>query len=298
MTTLDSRLQALEVAMASIRIALLQESLTADVSDNVEATIDSVRIAAGQGAQIVCLQELFAWRYFPQAIDPRHRELAEPIPSPLSKRMAALARELGVALVVPLFELDGATPYNTALLYGPDGAALGKYRKNHIPEAPGYHERHYFAPGNVGYPVYETLGMRLGIGICWDQWFPEVARLFALDGAQLLLYPSAIGSEPERPGYSSLEAWRTVLRSHAITNGVFVAAVNRVGVEQTMSFYGGSLIIDPFGEVIAEAGDEEEILVTTLDLGRIEEFRSLMHCFRDRRPETYAGLTTGSLAGE
>jgi N-carbamoylputrescine amidase len=205
--------------------------------------------------------------------------------------MAALAEELGCVLIVPVFEEARPGVYfNTAIVFDADGRELGKYRKTHIPDGPQYHEKFYFTPGNLGYPVFRTRYGTIGVGICWDQWFPEVARILALEGAEVVFYPSAIGSEPDRPGYSSAEAWRTVIRSHAIANGIFVAAVNRVGVEEEMTFYGESFVADPFGEVLVRAGAEEAVLLADLDLGRIRELRELLHFFRDRRVETYRPL--------
>ena len=273
------------------RVALLQLSAGDDAPLNLRRTEERIREAASKGAAIVCLQELFQSRYFPQRVDVRGYTLAETLPSKASERMAALAAELGIVLIVPVFEEARPGVYfNTAVVFDADGRELGKYRKTHIPDGPQYHEKFYFTPGNLGYPVFPTRHGVIGVGICWDQWFPEVARVFALEGAQILFYPSAIGSEPDRPGYSSAEAWRTVIRSHAIANGIFVAAVNRVGVEDEMTFYGESFVADPFGEVLARAGAEEEVLVADLDLGRIRELRELLHFLRDRRIDTYRPL--------
>ena len=273
------------------RIALLQLSAFEDAAGNQRKTEEKIREAASYGASVVCLQELFQSRYFPQRVDVRNYALAEALPSKASERMAALAAELGVVLIVPVFEEARPGVYfNTALVFDADGRELGKYRKTHIPDGPQYHEKFYFTPGNLGYPVFRTRHGVIGVGICWDQWFPEVARVFALEGAEILFYPSGIGSEPDRPGYSSAEAWRTVIRSHAIANGIFVAAVNRVGVEDEMTFYGESFVADPFGEILVRAGAEEEVLIADLDLGRIRELRELLHFLRDRRIDTYRPL--------
>ncbi len=273
------------------RIALLQLSASEDPACNQRKTEERIREAASSGASIVCLQELFQSRYFPQRVDVRDYTLAQALPSKTSERMAALASELGIVLIVPVFEEARPGVYfNTALVFDVDGRELGKYRKTHIPDGPQYHEKFYFTPGNLGYPVFRTRHGVIGVGICWDQWFPEVARVFALEGAEILFYPSAIGSEPDRPGYSSAEAWRTVIRSHAIANGIFVAAVNRVGVEEAMTFYGESFVADPFGEVLARAGAEEGVLVADLDLDRIRELRELLNFLRDRRIDTYRPL--------
>jgi N-carbamoylputrescine amidase len=273
------------------RIALCQLAASKERGENLSRTETSVREAAGRGAQVVCLQELFTARYFPQRVDVGQYRLAEPLPSETTERMASLARELGVVLVVPVFEEARPGVYfNTAIVLDADGTELGRYRKTHIPDGPQYHEKFYFTPGDLGYPVFETRFGRVAVGICWDEWYPEVARIFALGGAELLFYPSAIGSEPDRPGYSSAEAWRTVLRAHAIANGVFVAAVNRVGVEEDMTFYGESFVSDPFGEILASAGAEETVLVADVDFARVRELRELFHFFRDRRVDTYAPL--------
>ncbi len=273
------------------RIALLQLSASGDAASNQRKTEEKIREAASYGASVVCLQELFQSRYFPQRVDVRNYALAEALPSKTSEGMAALAGELGVVLIVPVFEeAQPGVYFNTAVVFDADGRELGKYRKTHIPDGPQYHEKFYFTPGNLGYPVFPTRHGVIGVGICWDQWFPEVARVFALEGAQILFYPSAIGSEPDRPGYSSAEAWRTVIRSHAIANGIFVAAVNRVGVEDEMTFYGESFVADPFGEILVRGGAEEEVLIADLDLERIRELRDLLHFLRDRRIETYRPL--------
>ncbi len=274
-----------------MRIALLQLTASSDVAANVDRAEEHVRKAASGGARIVCLQELFNARYFPQSVDAKHYALAEKLPSATTKRMGALAKELGVVLIVPVYE--EARPgiyFNSVVLFDGDGSELGKYRKTHIPDGPQYHEKFYFTPGDLGYPVWETAFGKIAVGICWDEWYPEVARIFALQGAEILFYPSAIGSEPDRPGYSSAEAWRTVIRSHGIANGVFVAAVNRVGVEDAMTFYGESFVSDPFGEFLAQGGPGEEIVEAEIDFGRVRELRELFQFFRDRRVDTYGPL--------
>jgi N-carbamoylputrescine amidase len=273
------------------RIALLQQSASEDAAFNLRKTEERIREAASKGASIICLQELFQTRYFPQRVDVRGYALAEPLPSKTSSLMGGLSAELGSVLIVPIFEEARPGVYfNTAVVFDADGRELGKYRKTHIPDGPQYHEKFYFTPGNLGYPVFRTRHGTIGVGICWDQWFPEVSRIFALEGAEILFFPTAIGSEPDRPGYSSAEAWRTVIRSHAIANGLFVAAVNRVGVEDQMTFYGESFVCDPFGEILARAGAEEAVLLADIDLGRIRELRELLHFLRDRRIETYEPL--------
>ncbi|MEM6675044.1 MAG: carbon-nitrogen hydrolase [Planctomycetota bacterium] len=277
--------------MSQVRIALLQLSCGPDVAANVAHAVAKIREAAAGGAQIVCLQELFNARYFPQRVDVESLRLAEPLPSPTTTRMAELAAELEIALIVPIYEEARPGVYfNSVVVFDADGTELGKYRKTHIPDGPQYHEKYYFTPGDLGYKTFETRFARIGVAICWDEWYPEVARILALQGAEVLFYPSAIGSEPNRPGYSSADAWRTVIKSHGITNGVFVAAVNRVGVEDDMSFYGESFVSDPFGEVIAQAGSDEEVLACDLDLAKIRELRELLQFHRDRRIDTYGPI--------
>ena len=213
------------------------------------------------------------------------------LPISSTDKFQEAAKRLGIVLVVPFFEeaLPGVY-FNTAVVYDRDGTYLGKYRKNHIPEGPQYLEKYYFTPGDLGYPIFKTQFGIIGIGICWDQWFPEVARILALQGAEILLYPTAIGSEPDRPYFDSSEPWRTIIRSHAIANNVFVGAVNRVGVETEMSFYGKSFIANPYGDIIASAGNQDEIIMAICDLSEIRSSRELLQFFRDRRVDTYQPL--------
>ena len=273
------------------RLALIQRAIEPERDAAHRGALEAVRAAAAGGAQIVCLPELYDLPYFPRRVEVECWRLAERQPSDRVEELGRLAAELGVVLVAPVFE-EGAPGvlFNAALLYDADGTLLGRYRKNHIPDGPGYHEKYYFTPGDAGYPVWETAFGRIGVGVCWDSWFPETARLLALGGADLLLFPTAIGSEPDRPGYSSEDAWRTVMRGHAIANGVFVGAPNRVGVEGPMTYYGGTFVCDPFGEVIAQAGADPDIVFADLDFGRNRELRELLQFFRDRRTDTYGGL--------
>ena len=251
----------------------------------------AVREAAARGARIACLPELYDLPYFPRRVTVEFCRLAEAQPSARALELGRLAGELGIVLVVPLFEQAApGVAFNTALVFDADGSLLGRYRKNHIPDGPGYHEKYYFTPGDLGFPVFATAHGNVGVGICCDQWFPETARLLALNGAEVILFPTAIGSEPERPGYSSEDAWRTVMRGHAIANGVFVGAANRVGVEGETTFYGGSFLADPFGETLAQAGDQPEVVLADADFRRIGELRELQHFFRDRRTAAYGGL--------
>jgi N-carbamoylputrescine amidase len=273
------------------KIALLQLAAGPDIAGNVGRTAAKVREAAARGANIICLQELFNARYFPQSVDVNAYTIAEPLPSDTTRQMQSLAHELGIVLIVPVFEeAQPGVYFNTTVVYGTDGSYLGKYRKTHIPDGPQYHEKYYFTPGDLGYPVFETEFGTIAVGICWDEWFPEVARIFALQGAEIIFYPSAIGSEPDRPDYSSSEAWRTVLRAHGITNGVYVAVVNRVGVEEDMSFYGESFISDPFGDIVSSAGADEAIVYADIDFDKVRELRELLHFLRDRRIDTYGPM--------
>jgi N-carbamoylputrescine amidase len=273
------------------KIAITQLTCSPDVAANVEKHIAAVREAANNGAQIICLQELFDAQYFPQFVAVESYNFARQIPDNVTVTMQNLAKELGIVLIVPIYEEAMTGVYfNTVLVYDADGTYLGKYRKNHIPDGPQYLEKYYFTPGDLGYPVFDTKFGRIAIGICWDEWFPEVARIFALQGANIIFYPSAIGSEPDRPEYSSADAWQCVIRSHGIANNVFIAAPNRVGTEQDMTFYGESFISDPFGTFLAKANDKDAILYADCDFSKVKEARELLQFFRDRRVDTYAPL--------
>jgi N-carbamoylputrescine amidase len=281
---------------ASVRIALLQHACSPDKQANLDLAADLIRQAASRGATIVATQELFASRYFPQEEDEKHFDLAEPIPGPTTERLAALARELRIHLAASLFERRApGIHHNTSVLIDPAGQIVGKYRKMHIPDDPRYFEKYYFTPGDLGFQVHHAGDLALGSLICWDQWFPEAARLTALRGAQLLLYPTAIGWIPEDPPevqQRQRRAWQTVQHAHAITNGVFVAAVNRVGVEGDIRFWGSSFVVDPTGQVIAEASpDRDEILLADLDLSLIPHVRQQWPFLRDRRIDAYGDLT-------
>jgi N-carbamoylputrescine amidase len=237
------------------------------------------------------LQELFDAQYFPQFVNVESYAFARQIPDDVTNQMQALAKELGVVLIVPVYEeaMPGVY-FNIVLVYDADGTYLGKYRKNHIPDGPQYLEKFYFTPGDLGYPVFDTKFGRIAIGICWDEWFPEVARIFALQGANIIFYPSAIGSEPDRPEYSSADAWQCVIRAHGIANNVFIAAPNRVGTEQDMTFYGQSFISDPFGEWLAKGDENDAILYADCDFAKVKESRELLQFFRDRRVDTYSPI--------
>jgi len=267
--------------------------------DNLSRAIEGIREAARQGAQIVCTQELFRSRYFCQVEDPARFELAEPIPGPTSEALAKVAAESGVHLVASLFEHRAEGLYhNTAVVIDAEGHVVGRYRKMHIPDDPLYYEKFYFTPGDLGFQAFdlgEKGDARIGTLVCWDQWFPEAARLTALAGAQILFYPTAIGwqfDEGEDVDAAQHDAWETVQRAHAISNGVFVVAVNRVGAEEGIRFWGQSFVADPFGRVIARApADEEAVLVVECDLAKIERVRRDWPFLRDRRIDAYQDLS-------
>ena len=286
---------------SKFRIGLVQMSCSKDPNENLAKAEWRIREAAGKGAQIVCVQELFRSQYFCQREDAALFDLAEPVPGPTTESFARLARELEVALVGSVFERRAAGVYhNTALVVDADGALLGIYRKMHIPDDPGYYEKYYFTPGDLGFRCFDTRFARVAPLVCWDQWYPEAARLAALAGAQVLFYPTAIGwhpAEKSSDGEAQYDAWRTIQRSHAIANGLYVAAVNRVGYEGTpeagLEFWGGSFVADPFGQVLAEAShDGEETLIVECDPRRIEEVRRNWPFLRDRRIDAYAGITS------
>jgi len=277
----------------TVNVALIQMSCGTEIQHNIAKAADMVQQAAAGGANIVCLQELFASRYFPQTVDVKHYGLAHSLPDESVAVMQKIAAAEKLTIIVPVYEC--ARPginFNTAVIVDADGSIAGKFRKVHIPEGPQYLEKYYFTPGNLGYPVFKTAYATIGVGICWDEWFPEVARILGIKGAEIIFYPSAIGSEPDRPEYSSQAAWETVIKSHGIANGLFVAALNRVGREDEMSFYGGSFISNPFGDVVARGDSHrDQVVAAELDLKQIMEFRNLFHFYRDRRPETYSELT-------
>jgi N-carbamoylputrescine amidase len=289
------------VQRSKFRIGLVQMACSKDPNENLAKAEWRIREAAGKGAQIVCVQELFRSQYFCREEDPALFDLAEPVPGPTTGSFASLACDLEVAIIGSVFERRAAGVYhNTAVVIDADGALLGIYRKMHIPDDPGYYEKYYFTPGDLGFPCFDTRFARVAPLVCWDQWYPEAARLAALAGAQVLFYPTAIGwhpAEKARQGAAEHDAWRTIQRSHAIANGLYVAAVNRVGYEGPpetgLEFWGGSFVADPFGQVLAEASrDREETLIVECDPRRIEEVRRNWPFLRDRRIDAYAGITT------
>jgi N-carbamoylputrescine amidase len=274
---------------------------SADPAENLAKAEWRIREAAGRGAQIVCLQELFRSQYFCREENAHLFDLAEPIPGSSTESLSRLARELEIVIIGSLFERRTAGVYhNTAVVLDADGALLGAYRKMHIPDDPLYYEKYYFTPGDLGFRCFNTRYARIAALVCWDQWYPEAARLAALGGAQALFYPTAIGwhpSEKEQYGAAQHDAWRTIQRAHAIANGIYVAAVNRVGYEGTpehgLEFWGGSFVSDPFGQVLVEGSHaNEEILISECDPRRIEDVRRNWPFLRDRRIDAYSGLTS------
>jgi N-carbamoylputrescine amidase len=282
--------------MPSVTIALVQMRCVESKDANVRKALARIAEAAAAGANIVCLQELFAGQYPCQTEDHRRFDDAEPIPGPTSEALAATARQHGVVIVGSLFERRAAGLYhNTAVVLEVDGSIAGTYRKMHIPDDPNYYEKFYFTPGDLGFRSLPTRFGAVGPLVCWDQWYPEAARLTALAGAQLLVYPTAIGwlaAEKEEFGASQHSAWETMMRSHAIANGVFVAAVNRTGVEDGIEFWGASFVCDPNGNVLARAShDAEETLLVECDFAQIDAVRTHWPFLRDRRIDAYSDLT-------
>jgi N-carbamoylputrescine amidase len=291
----------------SYRVGLVQMQCGPEPEQNLEHAMEMVREAAGKGANVVCLPELFMTQYFCQREDHAFFDLAEPIPGPTSTRLSQLARQQGVVLIASLFEKRVPGIYhNTAAIFEKDGALAGIYRKMHIPDDPLYYEKFYFTPGDLGFKALDTNVGKVGTLVCWDQWYPEGARLTALQGANVLFYPTAIGwhpAEKEEWGEAQYDAWRTIQRAHAIANGVYVAVVNRVGHETGnirgnevkgpgLDFWGGSFLADPFGRVIAEGShDKEEVLIGEVDLRKMEEIRRNWPFLRDRRIDSYAQIT-------
>jgi N-carbamoylputrescine amidase len=290
------------------RLGLIQMTATPDPDSNLKRAIEQLRQAQVKGAQIVCLPELFQTQYFCQREDAALFDLAEPIPGPTTMKLAEVAKQLGMVVIGSLFEKRAAGVYhNTAVMIDADGALRGIYRKMHIPDDPLYYEKFYFTPGDLGFKAFDTQVGKIGTLVCWDQWYPEGARLTALQGAQVLFYPTAIGWHPDEKaqyGEAQYDAWRTIQRAHAIANGVYVAVVNRVGFEQGdirgnkahgkgLEFWGGSFIADPFGRIIAQAShDKEEILIGEVDVRLLEDTRRNWPFLRDRRIDAYGAITS------
>ena len=290
-------------APREFKIALVQMRCSPDPEDNLQRALERVRAAARDGAALVCLPELFRTQYFCQAEDHANFDLAEPIPGPTSEALARVARESRVVIIGSLFERRAAGIYhNTAVVIDADGRQVGTYRKMHIPDDPLYYEKFYFTPGDLGFRAFDTACGRIGTLVCWDQWYPEGARLTALAGADVLFYPTAIGWHPSEKaefGAAQASAWQTAQRAHAIANGVYVAAVNRVGFEnprgaagEGIEFWGGSFVADPFGVVLAEGSrTEEETLIVTCDRAHQESVRRHWPFLRDRRIDAYQPIT-------
>ncbi len=276
-----------------VRVGLIQTVSCDDPERNITATVEEIRRAAQQGAQIVCLQELFRTLYFCDTENHSHFRLAEPIPGPSTALLQPVAAELGIVIIASLFEERAPGLYhNTAAVIDADGTYLGKYRKSHIPDDPGFYEKFYFTPGDTDYRVFDTKYARIGVLICWDQWYPEAARITSLMGADILFYPTAIGWDTSEPSEAinkeQYSAWQTIQRSHAIANGVHVVAVNRTGVEAGTQFWGGSFVANPFGSVLYQAPHlTSETRVVELDLGLGRKYREVWPFLRDRRIDTY-----------
>ena len=278
-----------------VPVALIQMACSPQPEKNLKNALDRIAVAARQGAKLVCLQELFRSLYFCQKEDYECFDLAETIPGPTTRLLSQAAKKHKITLVSSLFEKrTGGLYHNTAVVFGPDGKILGTYRKMHIPDDPGFSEKFYFAPGDTGFQPIDTPVGRLGVLVCWDQWYPEAARLMALRGAEILVYPTAIGlarSEKRELHRVQLGAWQTIQRSHAIANGVYVLSINRIGREDHLDFWGTSFVSDPFGRVMAQASsDKAEIVRATLDLDQIGTTRQHWPVLRDRRIDAYGGL--------
>jgi len=284
--------------MAIVKVGLVQMTCEASKSANTLKAIEKVREAAKKGANIICLQELFTSLYFCDVEAYDNFKLAEPIPGETSNTLATLAKELGVVIIASLFEKRAEGLYhNTTAVLDADGTYLGKYRKMHIPDDPAYYEKFYFTPGDLGYKVFKTKFATIGILICWDQWYPEAARITTLMGAEMLFYPTAIGwatAQDEATNKEQYNAWQTIQRSHAVANGVPVISVNRVGLEQEglMKFWGGSFVSNPFGTLLYEAShDKEEVAVIDIDTKKSDSYRTHWPFLRDRRIDSYAPIT-------
>ena len=280
-----------------VKIGLVQTACTADVEANMQKAIAGVREAAAKGAQIVCLQELFRSLYFCDVEDHANFQLGEAIPGPSTETLSGLAKELGVVIIASLFEKRAQGLYhNTTAVLDADGSYLGKYRKMHIPDDPGYYEKFYFTEGDLGYKVFQTKFAKVGVLICWDQWYPEAARITSLMGAEILFYPTAIGWDVNEPDpvidQEQYNAWQIIQRSHAVANGLYVVSVNRVGREADQQFWGGSFVANPFGRLLYLAShDQEEIHVQEIDLDKTEYYRTTWPYLRDRRIDSYQPIT-------
>lgn len=281
--------------VSKVKVGIVQQACSPDREANIAKLEKGIREAARRGAKLVVLQELHNGPYFCQTAEDRFFDWAETIPGPSTERFGRLAKELGIVLVTSLFEKRGAGLYhNTAVVMEKDGTIAGFYRKSHIPDDPGYYEKFYFTPGDLGFKSHQTSAGKLGVCVCWDQWFPEAARLTAMTGAQILFYPTAIGWHPAEKaelGQGQHDAWETMMRSHAIANGVFVVAPNRTGMEGNLEFWGQSFVCDPRGQILARAAaDAEETLIVECNLHEIDDVRTHWPFLRDRRIDAYGDL--------
>jgi N-carbamoylputrescine amidase len=279
-----------------VKIGLIQSVCSANKENNIKNTIEKITQLTNQGAQIICLQELFSTLYFCDKEDYKNFSLAESIPGPSTESFSELCKKLKIVLIASLFEKRAEGIYhNSAAVIDADGTFLGKYRKQHIPDDPGYYEKFYFTPGDEGFKTFQTKYANIGVLICWDQWYPEAARLTAMKGAEIIFYPTAIGwpvGQDTKLNKKEYDAWQTIQRSHAIANGVHVVAVNRIGIEADNIFWGGSFISDPFGEILHQSPhDREEVHVQEIDLNLTEYYRSHWPFFRDRRIDEYKAIT-------
>ena len=283
--------------MSRFKVGLIQMSCSADAKQNMDKAIKGIREAASKGANVVCLQELFTSLYFCDVEEYENFKLAESIPGHSTDQLSAIAKELGVVIIASLFEKRTQGIYhNTTAVLDADGAYLGKYRKMHIPDDPAYYEKFYFTPGDLGYKVFQTKFAKIGVLICWDQWYPEAARLTSLMGAEVLFYPTAIGwatAQDQATNDEQFNAWQTIQRSHAVANGVHVVSVNRVGLEQNgaMKFWGGSFVANPFGRLLSQAShDNEEVMVVEIDTQKTDSYRTHWPFMRDRRIDSYGEI--------
>lgn len=282
------------MAEKKVTLALIQLSCSTHIANNITKTVERIRQAAAKGSRIILLQELFNTTYFCQTVDDKFFDWSQPIPGPITEELSKLAGELEVVIVAPFFERRAAGIYhNSLVVIDADGSLMGTYRKKHVPDDPSFYEKYYFTPGEDEYQVFDTKYAKIGPLICWDQWYPEAARIMALKGAEILVYPTAIGTLPDEDkamGKEFLEAWQTIQRSHAIANGCFVASINRVGQEGEVAFWGHSFVAGPFGQMLAEAGMGEEVLITEVKLSKIEKQRQVWPFFRDRRIDSYGPI--------
>lgn len=284
------------MSASTVKIGIVQTSCSTDVNANIEKSVAYTILAAKAGAQIICHQEMYSTQYFCQGQDYENFKLAETIPGKSTEVFSKVAKEFGVVIIIPTFEKRAEGLYhNTVAVLDADGTLLGKYRKMHIPQDPGFDEKFYFTPGDLGYQTFITKFGKIGTLICWDQWYPEAARITAMMGAEIIFYPTAIGwdaNEPKSIQAGQLDAWRTIQRAHAIANGCYVCAVNRVGIEKDLTFWGSSFVADPMGKILhASTSDKEEFAIVEVNLNKVDDARTHWPFFRDRRIDSYQDLT-------